>query len=94
MSEPLLSIVVPTKNERGNVAALLERLEVVLPTVAMEIIFVDASTRRHGARRSRRWPGGAAEIVLLRQGPDRRARRPRAGPWCRACGCARRPGSA
>ena len=42
--EPLLSVVVPTKNERGNVAALVERLEAVLPTVAMEIIFVDAST--------------------------------------------------
>ena len=41
---PLLSIVVPTKNELGNVAALIERLETVLPTVAMEIVFVDAST--------------------------------------------------
>ena len=40
---PLLSIVVPTKNERGNVAALVERLEAALPTVAMEIIFVDDS---------------------------------------------------
>ena len=42
--EPLLSIVVPTKNERGNVVRLIERLEAVLPTVAMEIIFVDASS--------------------------------------------------
>ena len=40
---PLLSIVVPTKNERDNVAALVERLEAALPTVAMEIIFVDDS---------------------------------------------------
>jgi dolichol-phosphate mannosyltransferase len=43
-ARPLLSVVVPTKNERGNVERLLERLETVLPTVAMEIIFVDAST--------------------------------------------------
>ena len=41
---PLLSIVVPTKNERDNVAALVERLEAALPTVAMEVIFVDEST--------------------------------------------------
>ena len=40
---PLLSVVVPTKNERDNVAALVERLEAALPTVAMEIIFVDDS---------------------------------------------------
>jgi glycosyltransferase involved in cell wall biosynthesis len=41
---PLLSIVVPTKNERDNVAALVGRLEAALPTVAMEVIFVDDST--------------------------------------------------
>jgi dolichol-phosphate mannosyltransferase len=43
-ARPLLSIVVPTKNEVGNVADLVARLEAVVPTVAMEIIFVDAST--------------------------------------------------
>jgi dolichol-phosphate mannosyltransferase len=41
---PLLSVIVPTKNEAGNVARLLARLECALPTVAMEIVFVDAST--------------------------------------------------
>jgi dolichol-phosphate mannosyltransferase len=41
---PLLSIVVPTKDERDNVAALVERLEAALPTVALEVIFVDDST--------------------------------------------------
>jgi dolichol-phosphate mannosyltransferase len=69
---PLLSIVVPTKNELGNVAALIERLERVLPTVAMEIIFVDASTDGTDAfieERSRRCE---REIVLLRQQPERR----------------------
>ena len=70
--EPLLSIVVPTKNERGNVVRLIERLEAVLPTVAMEIIFVDASSDgtaeavEEAAGRSKR------EIVLLRQGSNRR----------------------
>jgi dolichol-phosphate mannosyltransferase len=70
--EPLLSIVVPTKNERGNVVRLIERLETVLPTVAMEIIFVDASSDgtaeavEEAAGRSNR------EIVLLRQESNRR----------------------
>ena len=70
--EPLLSIVVPTKNERDNVEALIERLEAVVPTVAMEIIFVDASTDgtaevvEAAAGRSRR------EIVLLPQSANRR----------------------
>ena len=70
---PLLSVVVPTKNERGNVTALLERLEAVLPTVAMEIIFVDASTDGTGdsiealAKRSSR------DVVLLRQVAERRS---------------------
>jgi dolichol-phosphate mannosyltransferase len=43
-TQPLVSVVVPTKNERGNVAALVERLDAALPTVAMEIVFVDDST--------------------------------------------------
>jgi glycosyltransferase involved in cell wall biosynthesis len=70
--EPLLSIVVPTKNERDSVEALIERLEAVVPTVAMEIIFVDASTDgtaevvEAAAGRSRR------EIVLLPQSASRR----------------------
>ena len=71
LTAPLLSIVVPTKNEVGNVADLIARLEAVVPTVAMEIIFVDDSTdatpefieavARHSTR----------EIVLL---PQRRER--------------------
>ena len=76
----------PTKNERGNVDALIERLEAVLPTVAMEIIFVDASS------------DGTAELVeeaaAAAQPRDgaRSARSPTAAaadsaePWCRGCG--------
>src|ERR671923_58376 len=69
---PLLSIVVPTKNERDNVGRLVERLEAVFPTVAMEIIFVDASTDATPkaietlAQRCRH------DVVLLRQTSDRR----------------------
>ena len=69
---PLLSIVVPTKNELGNVAALIERLEVVLPTVAMEIVFVDASTDGTAAFIEERARRCEREIVLVRQQPERR----------------------
>jgi dolichol-phosphate mannosyltransferase len=71
-ARPLLSIVVPTKNELGNVAELVARLEAVAPSVAMEMIFVDASTDStpqaiaEAAWRSER------EIVLLRQSPQPR----------------------
>jgi dolichol-phosphate mannosyltransferase len=37
----LLSVVIPTFNERGNVAELIRRLEVTLAGVAWEAIFVD-----------------------------------------------------
>jgi dolichol-phosphate mannosyltransferase len=69
---PLLSVVVPTKNERGNVALLLERLESVLPTVAMEIIFVDASTDGTAEAIEEMGERSDRDVVLLRQVRDRR----------------------
>jgi dolichol-phosphate mannosyltransferase len=62
---------VPTKNERGNVTRLIQCLETVLPTVAMEIIFVDAST--DGTAELIEELGGRSdrEVVLLRQSPRR-----------------------
>jgi dolichol-phosphate mannosyltransferase len=71
-ARPLLSIVVPTKNECDNVAGLVERLEAVLPTVAMEIIFVDASTDATPGLIEELAPRCAHDVVLLRQTPDRR----------------------
>jgi dolichol-phosphate mannosyltransferase len=70
--EPLLSIVVPTKNERDNVVRLIERLEAVLPTVAMEIIFVDASSDGTAAAVEEAAGRSKREIVLLRQASNRR----------------------
>jgi dolichol-phosphate mannosyltransferase len=70
--EPLLSIVVPTKNERGNVVRLIERLEAVLPTVAMEIIFVDASSDGTAEAVKEAAGGSKREIVLLHQASNRR----------------------
>jgi dolichol-phosphate mannosyltransferase len=39
-----LSIIIPTRNEAGNIAQLLRRLEPVVSTRSVEIIFVDDST--------------------------------------------------
>jgi len=68
---PLVSVVVPTKNERGNVARLIERLEAVLPTVAMEIIFVDASTDGTAEAIEQMADQSDREVVLVRQEPGR-----------------------
>src|SRR4051794_35410095 len=40
---PALSIVVPTRDEAGNVGELVARLERVLPGERLEVIFVDDS---------------------------------------------------
>src|SRR4051812_50141458 len=38
-----LSLVIPTRNEVDNIETLVERIEQVMPEIAMEIIFVDDS---------------------------------------------------
>ena len=69
---PLLSVVVPTKNERDNVAALVARLEAALPTVAMEIIFVDDSDDGTRELVDALAKDGHHELVLVPQAPQRR----------------------
>jgi glycosyltransferase involved in cell wall biosynthesis len=41
---PLISVIVPTRDEAGNVEELVARLEQVLPRERLEIIFVDDSS--------------------------------------------------
>lgn len=41
---PLLSVVIPTRNEEANVGALVDRLAAVLAEVPVELIFVDDSS--------------------------------------------------
>ncbi|MFN2452134.1 MAG: glycosyltransferase [Candidatus Dormibacteria bacterium] len=70
---PLLTVVVPTRNEGGNVAGLVERLEAALPSAPLEVIFVDDSDDDTPARieamaRDRR--SGRIRLVA-RSGPDR-----------------------
>ncbi len=69
---PLLSIVIPTKNERDNVAALVERLEAALPTVAMEVIFVDDSSDGTAELVEELAEESGRDLVVLRQEPRRR----------------------
>ena len=41
MSNPTLSVVIPTYNERDNISKILEKLKKVLKSITHEIIFVD-----------------------------------------------------
>jgi dolichol-phosphate mannosyltransferase len=41
---PAISVVIPTRNEAGNVAELIRRLEAATESCSLEVIFVDDST--------------------------------------------------
>jgi dolichol-phosphate mannosyltransferase len=69
---PLVSVVVPTRDEEANVRLLVERLEGVLPARIVEIVFVDDSEdstpdRIEAARGSSR-----VDIRLIYRARDRR----------------------
>src|SRR5215213_4131030 len=69
--EPLLTVVVPTKNERGNVPHVVARLEAALPTVPLEIIFVDDSNDGTAELVEELAAESGRQIVLLKQARDR-----------------------
>jgi dolichol-phosphate mannosyltransferase len=58
-----LSVVVPSYNERGNVTALIDRLEAALQDVSWEVIYVDDDS-----------PDGTADEVRASARTDRRVR--------------------
>jgi dolichol-phosphate mannosyltransferase len=58
-----LSVVVPTFNERGNVATLVQRLDVALVGISWEVIFVDDNS-----------PDGTADAVRELARADSRVR--------------------
>src|SRR5580692_5442953 len=60
---PQLSIIVPTYNERGNVAELVRRLDAALTGLAWEAIYVDDNS-----------PDGTAEAVKAIAAADARIR--------------------
>jgi len=57
-SGPELSIIVPTFNERENIAELIARLAVCLADRSWEVFFVDDDTRRNCGSRARVRSGG------------------------------------
>jgi glycosyltransferase involved in cell wall biosynthesis len=70
---PLLSVIAPTKNEAGNIAELVGRLERVAADVPMEIIFVDDSDdgTPEAIRKIRR--RSKCDIKLIIRPPDQRS---------------------
>ncbi len=58
-----LSVVVPTFNERGNVATLVQRLDAALVGISWEVIFVDDNS-----------PDGTADAVRELARADSRVR--------------------
>jgi dolichol-phosphate mannosyltransferase len=73
MAEPvLLSVVVPTRNEAGNVGPLVERLLGVLDGVDAELCFVDDSDDETPALLERLMASRGAQIrCTFRSGPER-----------------------
>jgi dolichol-phosphate mannosyltransferase len=69
---PLISVVVPTRNEEGNVAPLCSRLEAVLPGEALEVIFVDDSDDGTGDEVRRVAATCKRPIRLVERPPERR----------------------
>ena len=63
MGLPVLSVVVPTFNERDNVEILIEQLDRVLRGIDWEVVFVDDDS-----------PDGTARRVLALAQRDRRTR--------------------
>lgn len=72
VTSPTVTVIVPTRNEAGNVAALVERLDAALHSVDAEILFVDDSTD-DTPERIRSVAGHTARRVRLlhRSGPER-----------------------
>jgi putative flippase GtrA len=71
--QPLaLSLVVPTRDEVGNIDALVEHIERVMPDVAIEVIFVDDSDDGTPAAIERVARTSSREIRLLHRSGEAR----------------------
>jgi dolichol-phosphate mannosyltransferase len=69
---PLLSVVIPTRNEAANLPVLVERLRSALDGIAAELCFVDDSDDDTPAQlEALAGASGGAVRCLLRQGPER-----------------------
>ncbi len=71
MSPPLLSVIVPTRNEAANVTVLIGRLREALTSVPFELCFVDDSDDETGALLARLADERDDVHCVLRQGEQR-----------------------
>src|SRR3954454_19956733 len=62
---PAISVVIPTKDEAGNIPRLLEALDRVHPDGAIELIFVDDSDDGTPAVIAERERGSRHDIVVV-----------------------------
>ncbi len=69
---PLLSLVIPTRNEHENIASLIHRIGAALAAVEYELIFVDDSDDETPAA-IRRAMAANPGVRLIHREPDRRA---------------------
>lgn len=63
MAEPLLTVVIPTYNERENIAPLLARVHSALQDIDYEVLFVDDNS-----------PDGTADVIAEEASKDPRVR--------------------
>jgi len=70
---PVLSVIVPTRDEADNIAPLLERLDAALPDFPVEIVFVDDSDDGTPAAVAEAGASCKREVGLIHRPPERRA---------------------
>jgi dolichol-phosphate mannosyltransferase len=71
--QPLLTVIVPTRNEAGNIEPLLRRVEEAVTGNATEVIFVDDSTDQTPEVITRVADSVAMSVRVLHRPPERRA---------------------
>src|SRR5436853_5018992 len=71
--QPLLTVIVPTKNEAGNIEPLLRRVEEAVAGTTTEVIFVDDSTDETPAVITRVADTVGMSVQVLHRPPERRA---------------------
>src|SRR5919199_4121818 len=69
---PLVTVMVPTRNEAGNVAPLVARVAAALDAVAAEILFVDDSDDDTPAEVERVASSATVPVRLLHRRPGDR----------------------
>ena len=67
-----LSVVIPTRNEAGNIAPLLSRIEQATKGIATEVVFVDDSTDDTPAVITRLKNQFSLQVKLVSRPPERR----------------------